>query len=99
MRLGPDFSRFGHKDFICRARKRMLDKIVSDSHMLLFFYFFFFSMFLLHYLIYVPAGFSKVPWWYFKESCFRKDMYTHSLASFQLEHPLRMQASSRFWLR
>ena len=40
MRLGPDFSRFGHKDMFCRARKRMLDKLFSDSHMLLFFYFF-----------------------------------------------------------
>ena len=38
-RLGPDFSRFGHKDISCRVRNRMLDKIVSDSHIffLLFF--------------------------------------------------------------
>ena len=28
MRLGPDFSRFGHKDISCRVRNRMLDKIV-----------------------------------------------------------------------
>ena len=28
MRLGPDFSRFGHKDISCRVRNRMLEKIV-----------------------------------------------------------------------
>ena len=33
MRLGPDFSRFGHKDVSCRVRNRMLDKIVfKHSH-------------------------------------------------------------------
>ena len=33
MRLGPDFSRFGHKDITCRVRNRMLDKIVfRQSH-------------------------------------------------------------------
>ena len=56
MRLGPDFSRFGHKDIYCRVRNKIvfgLDKIqnwtklFSDSHMLFcFFYFFFFSKFL-----------------------------------------------------
>ena len=41
MRLGPDFSRFGHKDISCRVRNRMLDKIVfKHSHVLFFFYFF-----------------------------------------------------------
>ena len=39
MRLGPDFSSFGHKDISCRARNRMLGKIVfRQSHA--FFYFF-----------------------------------------------------------
>ena len=28
MCLGPDFSRFGHKDISCRVRNRMLDKII-----------------------------------------------------------------------
>ena len=28
-----------------------------------------------------------------------RKIYTLNLASFQIEHPLRMQASSRFWLR
>ena len=43
MRLGPDFSRFGHKDISCRVRNRMLDKIVfRQSHV--FFLLFFFSM-------------------------------------------------------
>ena len=42
MRLGPDFSRFGHKDISCRVRNRMLDKIVfRQSHV-----FYLFSMFL-----------------------------------------------------
>ena len=41
MRLGPDFSRFGHKDISCRVRSRMLDKIVfRQSHGFLFFTFF-----------------------------------------------------------
>ena len=31
MRLGPDFSRFGHKDISCRVRNRMLDKIVFQT--------------------------------------------------------------------
>ena len=45
VRLGPDFSRFGHKDISCWVRNTMLDKIVfRQSHV--FFYFFFFSMFL-----------------------------------------------------
>ena len=40
MRLGPDFSRFGHKDISCRVRNRMQDKIVfrqSHGFFLLFF--------------------------------------------------------------
>ena len=37
MRLGPDFSRFVHKDISCRVRNRMLDKIVfRQSHFFLF---------------------------------------------------------------
>ena len=33
MGLGPDFSRFGHKDISCHVRNRMLDKIVfRQSH-------------------------------------------------------------------
>ena len=76
MRLGPDFSRFGFKDMFSRVRKRMLDNIVfRQSHAVGFFLTFFlqhvsFTLFNL-----CPAGFSKVPWWYFKESYFRKDMY------------------------
>ena len=42
MRLGPDFSRFGHKDISCRVRNRMLDKIVFRQSRG-FFYFFFSS--------------------------------------------------------
>ena len=84
----------------------MLDKIVfRQSHVVVVvFYFFFFSMFLRHYFIYVPAGFSKVLLALIlggtiKSHVFEKNMNTISLASFQLEHQLRMQASSRFRLR
>ena len=60
MRLGPDFSRLGHKDISCCMRNRKLDKIVfRQSIIVAFFTFFFFSMFLRHYFIYFPAGFSK----------------------------------------
>ena len=45
MRLGPDFSRFGHKDISCHVRNRMLDKIVFRQSNV-FYYFYFFSMFL-----------------------------------------------------
>ena len=41
MRLGPDFSRFGHKDISCRVRTECWTKLVSDSHM---FFFYLFSM-------------------------------------------------------
>ena len=29
MRLGPDFSHFGHKDISCRVRNRMRDQLVT----------------------------------------------------------------------
>ena len=38
MRLGPDFSRFGHKDISCRVRNRMLDKIVFRPSYVFFIY-------------------------------------------------------------
>ena len=40
MRLGSDFSRFGHKDISCRVRNRMLDKIVFRQPHVFFFTFF-----------------------------------------------------------
>ena len=40
MRLGLDFSRFGHKDISCRVRNRMLDKIVFRQSHVVFFTFF-----------------------------------------------------------
>ena len=46
VRLGPDFSRFGHKDISCRVRNRMLDKIVFRQSHVVFFYFFFFGIYL-----------------------------------------------------
>ena len=42
MRLGPDFSHFGHKDISCRMRNRMLGKIVfRQSHVFCVFLLFF----------------------------------------------------------
>ena len=40
MLLGPDFSRFGHKDIYCRVRNRMLDKIVFGQSHVVFLLFF-----------------------------------------------------------
>ena len=41
LRLGPDYSRFGHKDISCRVRNRILDKIVfRQSHVVFIFTFF-----------------------------------------------------------
>ena len=104
IRLGPDFSLFCHKDITCRLRNRMLDKIVFKQSHVVFFLLFFLqhvSLTLFHLCPrrFGQSTFSTDPWWYFKESCFRKHMNTLSLASFQLEHPLRMQTSSRFWCR
>ena len=45
-------------------------------------------------LLFLESTFRTDPWWSFKELCFQKDI--HQL---HVEHPLRMQASSRFWLR
>ena len=81
----------------------MLGKIVFRQSHVVFFTFFLqhvcLTLFHLHHHRFKQSTFSTDPLWYFKESCFRKDMYTLSVSSFQLEHPLRMQASSRFWLR
>ena len=46
MRLGPDFSRFGHKDISCRVKNLMLDKIVFRQSHVWFFYFFLQHVFL-----------------------------------------------------
>ena len=50
MRLGPEFSRFCHKDIYCRMKNRILDKIVfRQSHVFFLFsvvfFFFFFTFF------------------------------------------------------
>ena len=39
MRLGPDLSRFGHKDISCRVRNRIQDKLFSDSQVVFFTFF------------------------------------------------------------
>ena len=57
MRLGPDFSRFGHKDISCRVRNRMLDKTVfRQSHVFFIYSACFFDII----SSIVPAGFSNV---------------------------------------
>ena len=40
MRLGPDLSRFGHKDISCRVRNRI---VFRQSHVVFFFFYFFSS--------------------------------------------------------
>ena len=104
MHLGPDFSPFGHdllleKIFLVTRDTECCTKLFSDSHN-------FFTLFLQHVsltLFYLcPRKFLKVllalilggP----SKSCVFEKIYT---LSFQLhvEHPLRMQATSRFWLR
>ena len=45
MRLGPDFSRFGHKDISCRRETECWTKLFSDSHMVSFYFFFYSACF------------------------------------------------------
>ena len=52
----PDFSHFGHKDISCRARNRMLNKIVFRQTHVFFPSACFFDII----SVSVPAGFSKV---------------------------------------
>ena len=101
--VGPDFSRFGHnllleKIFLVTQETKCWTKLFSDSHD--FFYFFssacFFDIISSMSLQALERTFSTYPWWYFKESCFQKDI--HLVFSITFRHPLRMQASSRFWL-
>ena len=78
----------------------MLNKIVFRQ--LRFFYFFstacFFDIILPMSLQVLESTFSTDPWWSFKELCFRKDIH-FTCRTLHVEHPLRMQASSRFLLR
>ena len=81
LRVRPDFSRFGHKDISCRVKNRMLDKIVfRQSHVVVFLLLFFqhVSLTLFHLCPrrFKQSTFTTDPWWYYKELCFRKDMYT-----------------------
>ena len=92
------------KIFLVAWKTECWTKLFSDNHMLLCCFFLLFfqhvSLTLFHLCPrrFYQSTFSADPCWYYKELCFRKDMYSLSPASFQLEHPLRMQASSRFWL-
>ena len=83
MRLGQDFSRFGHdllleKIFLVTRETECWTKLFSDSHDI----FLLFSTACIFDIIssmspeVLESTFSTDPWWYFKESCFRKDIYT-----------------------
>ena len=82
MRLGPDFSRFGHdllleKIFLVTRETECWTNLLSDSHD----FFYFFSTACLFDIIssmspqVLESTFSADPWWYFKELCFRKDIH------------------------
>ena len=104
MHLGPDFSPFGHdflleKIFLVTRETECWTKLCSDSH--IFFYFFstacFFDIIspmspqvLESTLALILGGPSK--------SCVFEKIHTYSF-QLHVEHPLRMQASSRFLLR
>ena len=94
---------FARKDISCHARNRLLDKNCFQTVTI------FFDFFLQHVSLTLfhlcPRRFWKVLLALIrggtsKSRIFEK-IYTLSQVSFQLyvEHPLRMQASSRFWLR
>ena len=97
MPLGPGFSHFGHdllleRYFLSHEKPNAGQNCFQTVNI-------FFSSACFFDIFFYPcpsrfwqSTFSTDLHWYFKESC------TLSLASFQLEHPLRMQASSRFWL-
>ena len=60
MRLGPDFSHdfFAREDISWRLRKPNAKQ--NRFQIVTIFFTFFFSIFLRHYVTYVPAGFGKV---------------------------------------
>ena len=104
MHLGQNISPFGHnllleKIFLVRRETECWTKLFSDSHD-------FFTFFLQHVLLTLfylcPRRFWKVllalilggP----SKSCVFEKIYTYSF-QLHVEHPLRMQASSRFRLR
>ena len=104
MHLGPDFSPFGHdllleKIFLVTRETECWTKLFSDSHD--FFTFFFLQHASLTLFHLCPRRFWKVllalilggP----SQSCVFEKIYTY-FVQLHVEHPLRMQASSRFWL-
>ena len=81
MRLGPDFSRFGHdllleKIFLVMQETECWTKLFET---VTFFLLFFYSTFLWHYFIYVPAGFGKYFYYWslvvLQRVVFRKDIH------------------------
>ena len=99
MGLGvPDFSRFGHNlllenIFLVARENECWIKLFSDSHNFFYFLLQRVSLRLFHQCPrrFCQSTFSTDTWWYFKRVVF-SEKYTLSLASFQLEHPFRMQA-------
>ena len=81
MRLGPDFSHFGHNFLLEKifrhTRNRGLDNFLFRQSQ--FFYLFstacFFNIISSMSPQVLESTFSADPWWYFKESCFRKDIH------------------------
>ena len=82
MRLGPDFSPFGHdllleKIFLVMRETECWTKLFSDSHN----FFFFFSTACFFDIIspmspqVLESTFSTDHWWSFKELCFQKDIH------------------------
>ena len=84
---------FCWKDISCRMRNQILEKNYFQTVMIFFLQHVPLTLFHLCPGTFWQSTFSTDPWWYFKESCIP------SLESFKLEHPLRIQASSRIRLR
>ena len=76
MRLGQDFSRFGHnllleKIFLVTSETECWTKLFSDSHIFFTFFLRHVSLTLFHLCPrrFEQSNFSTDPLWYFKESC------------------------------
>ena len=66
---------FARKDIFCHARNQMQDKIVFRQSRFLFSTACFFDIISSMSPQGLESTFSTDSWWYFKESCFRKDIH------------------------
>ena len=66
---------FARKEIFCHARNQMQDKIVFRQSRFLFFTACFFDIISSMSPQGLESTFSTDSWWYFKESCFRKDIH------------------------